>query len=88
MIEVWNSPAIASALPWPKRWSASAGLKAIMIAKRFTAETRKSSDESANDPNKETEPENHQAYPLAAIKVIATMTEAIAPRRISRFCSE
>ena len=48
-------PASASALPWPKRWSASAGISAWRTAKKVTSEPTRSSDESTSDDSMLTE---------------------------------
>ena len=48
--------ASASALPWPKRWSRSAGMAATRTANRVTSEATRSSPVSASEPSIATEP--------------------------------
>ena len=49
------SPASGSALPWPKRCSASAGVSAWRMAKRLMEEVKRSKAESASEASIATE---------------------------------
>ena len=82
-----TSPASASALPWPKRWSASAGISAWRTAKNVTREPTRSSEVSTSDDSMLTESVIHHAAALATIRVIATAIEATVARRIRRWGS-
>src|SRR5216683_2233386 len=78
-------PAKASALPWPKRWSASAGINAWRTAKNVTSEPTKSSEVSTSDDSMLTESVTHHAASLAAIRTTATAIEATVASRIRRW---
>src|SRR5215475_209130 len=82
-----TSPASASALPCPKRWSASAGTSAWRTAKNVTREPTRSSDVSTSDDSMLMESVSHQAIPLATTRNIATAMEARVASRIRR-CGE
>src|SRR5262249_45083907 len=74
----------ASALPCPKRWSASAGTSAWRTAKKVTREPTRSSDVSTSDDSMLMESVSHQAIPLATTRNIATAMEARVASRIRR----
>src|SRR5882672_618354 len=84
MKPAWTRPARASALPWPKRWSASAGISAWRTAKNVTSEPTKSSEVSTSDDSMLTESVTHQAASLATIRMTATAIEAMVASRIRR----
>src|SRR5882672_5633186 len=87
MKPAWTRPARASALPWPKRWSASAGISAWRTAKNVTSEPTKSSEVSTSDDSMLTESVTHHAASLAAIRMTATAIEATVASRIRRWGS-
>ncbi len=71
----WTRAAMASPLPWPKRWSASAGAAAQRTAKKVVREAIRSSEESASDARIETDPEAPRAKAFIAINRTATATD-------------
>src|SRR6266850_3974310 len=87
MKPAWTRPARASALPWPKRWSASAGISAWRTAKNVTREPTRSSDVSIRDDSMLIESVIHQAATLATIRIAATSIEAMVASRIRRWGS-
>src|SRR6185312_6997666 len=76
MEPAWVSPASASALPWPKRCSVSAGDSAVRTATKVISEPTRSSDESISDDSMLTESVASQATTLAPIMTRATDVEA------------
>src|ERR1700759_1588078 len=77
------SPANGAALPWPKRCSSSAGVRADRMATKLSAEAKRSSAESASDARTDTEQLVKYAKHLIATMSAATASDASAARRIS-----
>ena len=78
----WESAASASALPWPKRWFASAGCAATYTPTSVARLAIRSSAVSARLPSMAVESVCHNAHVLAAASTIATEMEAIAALRL------
>ena len=79
-----TSPANGSALPCPKRCSASAGTRAWRMAMRLTTEAAASSAESNRLDSTLTEPVSRNAPNLSTIRNNAAPTDAKLASRISR----
>src|SRR5271169_5476937 len=84
MKAAWPSPASDSALPWPKRCSRSAGVKAWRTANRLIMEAAASSSESIRVESNATESVTRNATILTMISTAATATEAWVAAVIKR----